>query len=523
MEIDRSLLDEISFPSVVSAELRSHQKLLPPNWADRALRGSGSELHVSEWVTSACRHSLKVEPEEIVLARKLGRGARPIALLGLKERLIYRGLGSLVEAGVGAPDRSPEAFETFQVAPLAVKDATHVFKADIASYYQYVDHERLVDEVVAQIGDDRAISAIARLLQASSGRRFAIPQLNATSDVLAEVYIDPMRRDLVRAGFDVWRFADDFRIACRGYAEALRALEVADRSARELGLVLNELKTSTPGVGTYLASLSSTEDREQELFDSLDIDEFVDLEPGEYTDLDDEFDTEDGPASLVPDEDPHQVTEDAPESAQEVSPAQLEAARKVLALWVSEEEDEDTQRSERAHVTARLLGRALRTLGVAEDPSALANTVAILVYEPSLTPTLARYMGDCAGSDRSSVAEALDEVFESRSISAWQAIWMAHVAGELPRPSRGVRKAHAEWLVASLSSSQPSLRAGAAIALGRRRLASSSVLLDAMTHLPPLHRRTALMAVAAVDEGSATNVAESELDRVAARWAAERL
>lgn len=105
-------------------------------------------------------------------------------------------------------------------------------KADIASYYQYIDHERLVDEVVAQTGDDLAVGLAVELLSETSGRRFGLPQLSQVSDILADVYIGPMSRHLARAGFRAWSFADDFRVACRTYDEALRALEAVDEGAR---------------------------------------------------------------------------------------------------------------------------------------------------------------------------------------------------------------------------------------------------------------------------------------------------
>ncbi len=79
---------------VVAAELVTWNKLTPPRWADRALVGSESE--VVSWFGSLARRELELDAEEVLFARKLGRGARPIALLGLKERLLYRGAVSVI-------------------------------------------------------------------------------------------------------------------------------------------------------------------------------------------------------------------------------------------------------------------------------------------------------------------------------------------------------------------------------------------------------------------------------------------
>ncbi len=127
--------------------------------------------------------------------------------------------------------------------------------------------------MVAQTGDDLAVSLAVELLGSASSRRFGFPQLSSVSDVLADIYIDPMRRALSRAGFAVWCFADDFRVACSDFQSALEAIEVADHAARDLGLVLNELKTSTPRLERYRVSLEATATREREPFQTLDVDQ----------------------------------------------------------------------------------------------------------------------------------------------------------------------------------------------------------------------------------------------------------
>jgi hypothetical protein len=514
---------EMKVAEAVAAELSSWNRLLPPRWGDRALRGS--EAEVGAWMTSLLRRELTIDSEEVVLARKLGRGARPCSLLGLKERLLYRGAVSLIEVVIGTPDRSQAAYHAFQEAPLNVDGCEYVLKADIASYYQYVDHERLVDEVVAQTGDDLAVSLAVEVLGQTSSRKFGLPQLSSVSDVLADAYIDPMRRVLVRRGYPVWCFADDFRVACRSYDEALAALEAADEAARELGLVLNELKSSTPRINRYRASLTAVRDRERELFAMLEVEELDDPDPGEYRDegaldehpehdsLLDEVDFED--ADLQPE----------PSNEDEgVSEAQLLAASKVVDLWVEEEEDDDTQRSERAQVTAKILGRALRVFTLGGDPAALDHVASMLVYEPSLTPTIARYMRECGRVARGPARDTLDDVCRSGIVSTWQAMWIAYVAGELPRRRGGKNLAHVAWLREQLRSPFAALRAEASLALARRRLTSADELLHIAAGLPGIHRPTVLLGLAALgEEAKAIGAADSELDRLRVRWGLERL
>jgi hypothetical protein len=523
MKVLVEIRNEMDLDEIASAELNSWNKLLPPRWGDLSL--VGHEDAVAAWMKSTMRREIQVESEEVLLARKLGRGGRPISLLGLKERLLYRGAISLIEADTGAPDRSARAFDEFQRAPLRLAGCKYVLKADIASYYQYIDHERLVDEVVAQTGNDLAVTAAVELLRAANSRSFGIPQLSSVSDVLAEIYIDPMRRDLVRSGHRVWRFADDFRVASSSYFEVLRALEDADHAARGLGLVLNEMKTYTWGRDRYEASLTAARDRERELFESLDLEELDEPNGGGYDEnlVDDFIDTE----SLLQDseiefEDAEIGAGPEPQDDEPVSESQLAAASKVLDLWISEEEEHDVQIAEPAKITAKLLGRALRVLALGGDASALDSVTAMLVYEPSLTPTITGYVRSMIQYEEQAVSDVLDDVCQSHIVSAWQAIWMAFIAGELS--SDIGRSAHTTWLRDQLQSPQASLRAEALLALSRRHLITRVKALEELNGLPSMHRATGLLAVVALgDSRSARGVADSELDKLRIEWGQRRL
>ena len=134
---------------------------MPPLWSDLALQGEIQA--VSEYLRASSSRPFEVETEVAVLARKKSRGARPLSRLGLRERVLYRGLTNLVAARTVIPSRSDDAYEEFDGAPLASDDVAYVLKTDIAAYYEYIDHDRLIDEVVAQTADDLFITAIVAL------------------------------------------------------------------------------------------------------------------------------------------------------------------------------------------------------------------------------------------------------------------------------------------------------------------------------------------------------------------------
>lgn len=512
---------EIDVPGAVEAELASRNRLLPPQWGDLAL--AGHEATVADWFRSLVRRDFSVQQEDILLARKLGRGARPLSLLGLQERLLYRGVVALVESTAHVSGgRSFEDYEIFQRAPLEVEGCRYVLKADIAAYYQYIDHERLVDEVVAQTGDDLAASVAVELLRQATGRSYGLPQLNASSDVLAEIYVEPMYRELLRSGFAAYRFADDFRVACRTYAEALGAWEAADSAARDLGLVLNELKTSTRRVERYEKDLTALRDQEQEIFDDLDIEELEDVEYFDDEELgvtslleEDEF--EEG--ELVNSSEEDLVVQEAPRQTQVI------AARAVLERWELESADPEVRRDETVQVGASLLRRSLQVLGNAKETAALPYIAPLLVYMPSLTPTISKYMIQCADGYSRSVINALDEVCQSRVLNAWQATWISYVAGAMPRRRPVLRSTvNVQWLQAQIQSASPAVSAEAILALARRRLVSVEQINMVLSRLTPVQRPTGIIALAVVgDEEMARKAAPSAIDKIRVEWAGEHL
>lgn len=278
-----------------------------------------------------------------------------------------------------------------------------------------------------------------------------------------------MRRSLARAGFAVSRFSDDFRVACLSYQEALSAWEAADSAARELGLVLNERKTSTPGIGRYAASLTAVRDHEQQLFADLEVEALDEPEYFDDEDWDMSDEEEDVHALLSePEFDEGEVVADNDDNGAEndvgVSPAQLTAARTVLEQWASSEDD-TTQHPEAAQVTNTLLGRALRVLARAEDVSALEYLTRMLVYEPSLTPTIARYARRCIGGAPRRVRAALDQTCDSGIVSAWQAVWIAYVCGEVPPTRRrNPDSQHTSWLRSQAQSANSAIASEAVLA-----------------------------------------------------------
>lgn len=520
MDSHISLVGEIDWPRTVQDELTARNRFLPPLWGDVPLRASVEP--VAEILRSALGRAFVVDPEVTVLARKKSRGARPLSRLGLRERVLYRGLADLVASRADVPGRDDAAYRNFESAPLSVADVKYVLKADIAAYYEYVDHERLVDEVIAQTASDRAIGAIAELLCESSGKSFGLPQMTDASDLLAEIYIDPMRRQLVRAGYSVSRFADDFRFSCRSYEEALSAWDAADEAARSLGLVLSETKTRVVGIDKYRASVPEHEEDEEEAeAESDSLWALADL--SEY--LDEDLRVWSMPATGAELE---EVDHPALEEVDDEADAPSEDAQEVASSFI--DDLVSARRNDQAHVvdshleSSVLLNRAIKILVRSRNPVALGHAPALIVYEPVSTPYIAAYLRSCSEHDRSDVIRSLGRISRSGITSPWQQVWISFVAGDIDRrPSTRVTS-HVKWLQSLTRSMHPAVAAEAMLALARRGFTTANEVTEVLERLPRVHKSTAVLALAALgDEKRALAAADDLLDQLRVRWGLEML
>jgi CRISPR-associated protein Cas1 len=63
------------------------------------------------------------------------------------------------------------------------------------------------------------------------------------SPLLANIYLHSFDQTIIKHGFYLVRYADDFVIMCRSQNEALRAQQVAEQALHALGLKLHPHKT----------------------------------------------------------------------------------------------------------------------------------------------------------------------------------------------------------------------------------------------------------------------------------------
>ena len=441
--LSTGLIGEQELISALEAESVYQRIWLPPEpWWDSLV---ADKEKIARAVHRMAVRGSSLPRAQTVDVRKPGHGVRPISIMTPEVRVLYRALAEQIVPEDERVDRSAERYADFVTQPVRaafnyhsgprrVGDAkySHIVVADVAAFYQYVDHGILRDELDLAGADIDLVDALVGLLDDIEGRSFGIPQRSEPSDWISEVYAQRLDRWVVRDGFDVWRYNDDFRIGSASYAEALRAIEVLARAARDVGLALNDQKTATPTFLTYLGR---------------NIDVVV-------HDASTEIDPSDVEAAVSPDypaEDDDQLVADAqavienlwdPGPDHEAGPGEEWNLR---SLSVDEH---------------RAVRRALSTLTKHRDRSALPVVFSIVAYQPAMTHLVGRYVEAMPEGD-DAVESFLDSAIARLSLNEWQRAWLAH-AFRVSNLRLADNSSRLGWLRSQLNDRRSSLAAAEA-------------------------------------------------------------
>lgn len=517
--VERTLLRRMDLAKAVELELSARNRLLPRRWDHVALAPESAA--VEAWLRPQLRRGPSRRIASIVFADKGWRGTRPLHVMPLQDRVLYRALVELIRVALPERLRRRSPIDQFRNAPLDVPDVEYISKTDVTSYYEFVDHDLLYAELIAQTGEELAVDTMADLLASVLGRRVGLPQVHPASDVLADTYIDPVRRRLLRRGYAVFTYSDDFRFASASLGDARASLEACAMEVRSLGLVLNERKTFTYGANNYRKSLKSFADAEQRLFAE-------DASPDPFSALgfpDTDYSDEGGdvtaqsslgasPLGGTIDEDEAFATDNG-ETHEDINPQRLRAAQRAWELWLNEDESEDIQSGQDAAITQSLVGRALPALGAAGDSGPLSSLSELLRFEPALTPQVAAYM-DAYGRNgqraRADLRSALDEALTGHILSTWQEMWLAHAAGGIRRSRR--KHSYEDWLAQCITDGPDGIAATAAAALGRIGRGDPEIVAAAVDRISPEWKRLAFWGLIGLDRERAEDTADDELDRL---------
>ena len=127
---------------------------------------------------------------------------------------------------------------------------TQVVDADLASYFDSIPHQRLMQRVEERISDGAVLKLIGNFLKQDimqEGRSWTptggTPQGAVISPLLANIYLHPLDVLMEDKGYRMVRYANDFVILCRSREAALAALAEVQTWVQDNGLTLHPDKT----------------------------------------------------------------------------------------------------------------------------------------------------------------------------------------------------------------------------------------------------------------------------------------
>lgn len=196
--------------------------------------------------------------------RRLGM---PTVLDRMIQQAVHRRLAPLWEPEFSEhsygfrPGRS--AHDAVRAAQAHVRAGkSHVVDIDLKSFFDQVNHDRLMRQVGGKVRCKRLLRLIGEILRApmrlrdgrEEPRRQGTPQGGPLSPLLANIYLHPLDLELEKRGLSFVRYADDIAIFCASERAAARVAEsVIAWIERELKLPVNRDKSGHgPSDGTSL-------------------------------------------------------------------------------------------------------------------------------------------------------------------------------------------------------------------------------------------------------------------------------
>ena len=129
-----------------------------------------------------------------------------------------------------------------------------VVDIDLKSFFDQVNHDRLMTMIGRKVRDKQVMALIGRYLRApvrekdgsKRERKAGTPQGGPLSPLLANIYLDPLDKELEKRGLSFVRYADDIAIFASSPRSAERILEsVVKWLEKELGLEVNREKSGS--------------------------------------------------------------------------------------------------------------------------------------------------------------------------------------------------------------------------------------------------------------------------------------
>lgn len=190
---------------------------------------------------------------------KTGGKTRPLGIPTVKDRIVQTAVKRVIEPifekqflptshgfrpGRSCKDALREVDEYLK------EGYTHVVDADLKSYFDSIPHPLLNERIEQRISDGRLLALLAGWLRQDIVKGLerwtptgGTPQGAVISPLLANIYLHPLDETMLRLGYRMVRYADDFVILCRSAERAHAALAEVKAWVDANGLSLHPDKT----------------------------------------------------------------------------------------------------------------------------------------------------------------------------------------------------------------------------------------------------------------------------------------
>lgn len=228
------------------------------------------DTQIKEISNQLLNNSYKFNDVRAVLIPKKNKGEfRPLRIADIRDRLVQKALANKLEELLSPKyvlnNPCSYAYQKDRGVEQAIIKVVEHFKAgnriileaDIKKFFDNVNRKKLLQKVFNDLPDTSLNGLIEKSLAQSVGNLNnysheyhhyfldsidGIPQGNSLSPLLANIYLADFDQRMIKEGYCLVRYADDFIILCRTSKSAKRALKIAKEELEtRLGLELHPL------------------------------------------------------------------------------------------------------------------------------------------------------------------------------------------------------------------------------------------------------------------------------------------